>query len=99
MSFGSCPLEHSSLTDEYLRNLTCTLQLIALLGGILKLTTDEKLDRIIKIFILLILMFVLIFCLLLLMDWLLGDFGWDYIPGVGKGSGDQAFISDFFGIS
>ena len=55
--------------------------------------TEKKIDLIIKLFTLIILMFVVIFCLLLLMDWLLGDFGWDYIPGVGKDSGNS-FIPD-----
>ena len=58
--------------------------------------TDEKLDQIIKILVLIILIFAVLFCLLILMDWLFGELGWDYIPGVGKGSGDTAFIPVFF---
>jgi hypothetical protein len=57
--------------------------------------TMKKIDQIIKILTLFILMFVLLFCLLLLMDWLLGEYGWDYIPGVGKDSG-SGFIVDLF---
>jgi hypothetical protein len=62
----------------------------------LNLVTDEsmkKIDQLIKIFTLIILMFLVIFCVLLLMDWLFGELGWDYIPGVGKDSG-TGFIPD-----
>ncbi len=67
-------------------------------GGMLNLVSDEtmvKVENITKIFKLLVWMFIFIFCLLLLMDWLLGPFI-DYIPGVGRGSGDSAFIPVFF---
>ncbi|MHA1907190.1 MAG: hypothetical protein ACW98Y_07835 [Candidatus Thorarchaeota archaeon] len=50
--------------------------------------TMVKIEQITKILLMFILIFILTFCFLLLMDWLFGEVGWDYIPGVGKGSGD-----------
>lgn len=54
---------------------------------------DETLDTLRKIFIVLILFFVVVFCFLLLLDWFRIV---DYIPAIGEGG--LGFFSDFFSL-
>ncbi|MFW9974996.1 MAG: hypothetical protein ACFFDQ_07020 [Candidatus Thorarchaeota archaeon] len=55
---------------------------------------DETLETVKKLLIVLILLFVVIFCFLLLLDWFRIT---DYIPAIGEGG--LGFFSDFFGIN
>jgi hypothetical protein len=79
---------------EFLRKVTNTLQLLALLGGNLKMSKEEKLASIKEILIIILLLFAVIFAFLLLLDWFKII---DFIPGVGEGSG-VGFLPDFFGL-